>query len=153
MTRASVVRYTKVAYRLLRFILRASEDLLPEYTVPLTAEQRELCEGLLVRLRIVAKAEEIRSAIHSLIFSLFAHEKRSGTEDKYFSPVIRFLVLACVKETGEFIKASEISQVVNMLEYAGRSTVFYEIIETMKVKDEPFFRYVKAVVNEIKTDA
>jgi hypothetical protein len=142
MTAGSLKKYTKLIWRLLRFVLLASEDLLPEYTVPLTANQSSFCKDLLVCLRIVATNDQIRSNIHSLLFSLFVHEKNSGTADKYFSPVTRFLVLASVKVTGQFLKASEISQVVNILEYGGRSAVFYEILETMRIKDQSFFRCV-----------
>lgn len=67
----------------------------------------------------------------SACFSLFAHHQHkyetSRELDQFFSPVICFLVLSSVRESGGFQLHSVITQIIAHVMFSARATIFKEI--------------------------
>jgi hypothetical protein len=81
------------------------------------------------------KENEIQSAIFNLTCSLFT-QKQGPNEDKFYSPVIRYLILSSVRSGAAWIKASQIRQTQSALLCAGRLTVFYRLFAYAQEKNE-----------------
>lgn len=83
------------------------------------APEEEL-ENKEVRLHIPENSAQ--RCILDLLVSLFTHLP-SGTDDKFYSPIIRFLVLFSFKKNGQWLPGRRISQVFAALLFCGREVM------------------------------
>lgn len=61
----------------------------------------------------------IQARILDLLVSLYTHLP-TGTDDKFFSPILRFLVLCSLKKTGQWLPPRRITQFFSILLFCGR---------------------------------
>lgn len=90
----------------------------------------------------LSAAEELLVAFHGLLLSLVAESPSSPTTSPFWSPVIVFMVLACVTPKNDFVKANEISRLNAQLIYTIRSVLFKEILSRMENDKMAFYEYV-----------
>jgi hypothetical protein len=69
----------------------------------------------------------LHNAIQLVILSLFRHEQKGRTTDKFFSLVILYIVLSSIKLDGGLILANSIMQRIAHLTYSRRSAIMLEI--------------------------
>ncbi|KAJ7082455.1 hypothetical protein B0H15DRAFT_952539 [Mycena belliarum] len=69
----------------------------------------------------------LHDAIQSVVLSLFRHEQTGPTTDKFFSPVLLYLVLSSIKPDGALALATSITQHIAHLTYCGRGAIMLEI--------------------------
>jgi hypothetical protein len=77
-------------------------------------------ENTEVRLEIYENSAQRR--ILDLLVSLFTHMPL-GTDDKFYSPIIRFLVLFSLTKDGQWLPGRRISQVFAALLFCGREVM------------------------------
>jgi hypothetical protein len=61
----------------------------------------------------------VQRCILDLLISLFSHLP-SGPDDKFYSPIFRFLVLFSLRQNGEWLPGRRISQLFSALLFCGR---------------------------------
>jgi hypothetical protein len=64
----------------------------------------------------------LQRCILSLLVELFSHLP-TGTDDKFYSPVIRFLVLYSLKQNGQWLSGRRITQLFSALLFCGRQVM------------------------------
>ena len=64
----------------------------------------------------------LQQAILGLLISLFAHLP-SGADDKFYSPISRFLVLYSLKKDGQWLAGRRITQLFSALLFCGREVM------------------------------
>jgi hypothetical protein len=64
----------------------------------------------------------LQSCILNLLVTLFSHLP-SGTDDKFYSPIIRFLVLYSFKRNGQWLSGRRITQLFSALLFCGRQVM------------------------------
>jgi hypothetical protein len=64
----------------------------------------------------------VQRCILDLLISLFTHLP-SGSDDKFYSPIHRFLVLFSLKENGQWLAGRRITQLFAALLFCGRQVV------------------------------
>ena len=97
------------------------------YKCPLTSAQTAACARLRTALESNTSDSTIQALVHSLAFHLFSHSATQWSDDKYFSPVNRALVLLSRREEGSWHPAGVITQIIAALVYCIRSTMLYQI--------------------------
>jgi len=75
---------------------------------------------------------------HKLCFKLFAHAKHdyeaSIQADKFFSPVISFIILHCVDAKGGVKRSGDITSITAAIMYCIRTCITFKVLETAKEK-------------------
>ena len=91
---------------------------------------------------------EIDDLFHQVCYILFAHQKHqypaSRALNNFFSPVICFLVLHCLKENGGTPDTSGISNVVAPIMYSIRACVLKKVLAIRTLKGISAHEYVFA---------
>jgi hypothetical protein len=64
----------------------------------------------------------VQRCILDLLVSLFTHLP-SGTDDKFYSPILRFLVLFSLKKNGQWLAGRRITQLFAALLFCGREVM------------------------------
>lgn len=80
----------------------------------------------------------VQRCILDLLVSLFTHLP-SGAEDKFYSPIYRFLVLFSLKKDGQWLSGGRISQVFAALLFCAREVVMAMMHH--KLIENPALRY------------
>ena len=86
---------------------------------------------------VIAK-DSVQRHILELLVSLFTHLP-SGTDDKFYSPIIRFLVLFSLKKNGQWLPGRRITQVFAALLFCGREIMMALMHD--QVNRTPSLRY------------
>lgn len=82
----------------------------------------------------------IQAAILGLLIALYT-QLPSGRQDKFFSPILRFAVLASLRSTGEWLPPRRITQLLAVLLFCGREVVM--ALMHQRLLDDPSIRYSK----------
>jgi hypothetical protein len=64
----------------------------------------------------------VQRCILDLLISLFTHLP-SGGDDKFYSPILRFLVIYSLRKNGQWLAGRRISQLFTALLFCGRETM------------------------------
>jgi hypothetical protein len=64
----------------------------------------------------------VQRCVLDLLISLFTHLP-SGSDDKFYSPILRFLILYSLKRNGEWLAGRRISQLFAALLFCGREVI------------------------------
>jgi hypothetical protein len=80
----------------------------------------------------------------NLLVELFSHLP-TGTDDKFYSPVIRFLVLYSFKRYGQWLSGRRITQLFSALLFCGRQVMM--TLLHAEVTKCPSLRYSECVAN------
>jgi hypothetical protein len=64
----------------------------------------------------------VQRCILDLLISLFTHLPSSG-DDKFYSPILRFLIIYSLRKNGEWLAGNRISQLFAALLFCGRETM------------------------------
>jgi len=80
----------------------------------------------------------LQSCILRLLVELFSHLP-TGAEDKFYSPVIRFLVLYSFKRNGQWLSGRRITQLFSALLFCGRQVMM--ALLHAEVAKRPGLRY------------
>lgn len=136
----SVITYSErlhcLVFNCIRFYVR--EGWSSEYRYPdIDDSQIQALRVLEQSLDDESSLEDIDSAFHKVCLALLAHEKDDFDtsrllDSNFFSPVICFLVVHCITETGGTPNSSGISNVVAPIMYAIRTAIFKVILERKK---------------------
>jgi hypothetical protein len=98
---------------------KAAEDLDDE-------EYDEVTPGDRDQERVVSGLEfaegPVQRCILDLLISLFAHLP-SGGDDKFYSPILRFLIIHSLRRNGQWLAGRRISQLFAALLFCGRETM------------------------------
>ena len=130
----SQVHYTSWMCRLIVAVIRSARKWSHKYQFPLTVDQQSNAKLLHKALKDGDPNDAVRTILHRFAFSLFGHTKSDYRDDKYFSPVNRFLVLASLHPKGHFRLASEITQIIAALTYNIRATMLHQCQVIMAVQ-------------------
>jgi hypothetical protein len=84
----------------------------------------------------------IQTAILELIISLYT-QLPIGGDDKFFSPIIRFAVLASLQRTGQWLPPRRITHLLAVLLFCGREVIM--ALMHRRLLDDPTIRYSKCV--------
>lgn len=131
----SVVKYSLALFRLVfnchRFYV--TKDWNTDFNYPtIDDSQLSTLNALDSAMKEGKKEDELLACFHAVCLKLFLHEKHqyecSRESSNFFSPVISFLVLHCVTETGATPMCSAISNVVASVMYAIRACIFREVL-------------------------
>lgn len=129
----TVKKYAHTLHRLVYGVLRQID---PNYShkyryPPLHETQLIPIRDLKARLEAECSMGELIACYQKACFSLFAHHQHkfetSRDLDQFFSPVICFLLLSSVKDTGGFKLPSVITQYIAHIMFAIRATMFSEV--------------------------
>ncbi|THH13339.1 hypothetical protein EW146_g6867 [Bondarzewia mesenterica] len=148
---STVDKYAGWLNRLLVSVIRFARGWTHAYTFPLTEQQKTNAFTLYDALN---NGADLFHHIHALTFSLFAHIKTDHHQDKYFSAVNRFLVLASLHPKGHFKQASEITQIIAALVYCNRTTMFYEseqLVASQNMSINDAYETVKIYLTDMQT--
>jgi hypothetical protein len=85
----------------------------------------------------------VQQCIIDLLVSLFTHLP-SGKDNKFYSPIFRFLVLFSYGPNGQWFSGRQISQVFAALLFCARELMWVLMYE--KVAESPSMRYSESVV-------
>jgi ammonia channel protein AmtB len=124
---ATLKKYTAHLVKIITFVIRFTLGWTTGYTILITEEQRELAG--LIRQAILENEtpEKVIHLIHLMSYALFSHQPTTPQEDKYYSAVIRYLVIASLTEQGHFLAAGNITQIIAAIVYCIRSTMLYQM--------------------------
>jgi hypothetical protein len=95
-------------------------------------------------------ANPIQAGLLRVLVSLFTHLP-SGRDDKFWSPVIRFIVLYSIQKNGKWLPARLITQIFAALLFCGRLLMM--ALMHQKVLSDPEIRYAAYVVSLCLGDA
>lgn len=93
------------------------EDLEDEEYEDLDENEQESIEG-----RPDLVEDGLQRCILNLLISLFTHLP-SGTDNKFYSPIFRFLVLFSLKKNGQWLAGRRITQLFAALLFCGREVM------------------------------
>jgi hypothetical protein len=82
----------------------------------------------------------VQAAILGLLIALYT-QLPSGREDKFFSPILRFVVLASLRSTGEWLPPRRITYLLAVLLFCGREVMM--ALMHQRLQDDPSIRYSK----------
>jgi hypothetical protein len=80
----------------------------------------------------------VQRCILDLLISLFTHLP-AGTDDKFYNPIFRFLVLFSVKKHGQWLSGRRITQLFAVLLFCGREVIM--ALMHREVIQSPSLRY------------
>jgi hypothetical protein len=80
----------------------------------------------------------IQASLLQLLLSLYTHLP-AGRDDKFWSPILRFIVLYSVKPSGKWLLARQITQIFAALLFCGRQLMM--VLMHRKVTSNPDIRY------------
>ena len=86
----------------------------------------------------------LQSCILDLLVSLYT-QLPTGNDDKFFSPILRFAVLASLQSSGKWLEPRRITHILAVLLFCGRE-VMMALMHQQLVHD-PTIRYSKCVVH------
>jgi hypothetical protein len=81
---------------------------------------------------------QIQASLLELLLSMYTQLPR-GAEDKFWSPILRFIVLSSVKKNGRWLSSREITQTFAALLFCGRLLMM--VLMYRKVLSNPQVRY------------
>jgi hypothetical protein len=102
--------------------------------------------ALTVRRHIADTATQ--AAILDLLVALFT-QLPTGEEDKFYSPIIRFTVLASMRQSGRWLSPRQITHLLAVLLFCGREVLM--ALMHQRLLDDPTIRYSKCVLHDPKT--
>ncbi|KAJ7445561.1 hypothetical protein B0H11DRAFT_2249451 [Mycena galericulata] len=91
-------------------------------------------------------------AIQRVVLALFRHEQTGQTHEKFFSPVLLFLVLSSIKSDGALILANSITQRIAHLTYCGRGSFMLEIERLLAEHPDWNFHQAHGVLKKYHTN-
>jgi hypothetical protein len=80
----------------------------------------------------------IQACLLELLISLYTHLP-TGREDKFWSPILRFVVIFSLKKDGKWLNANQITQIFAALLFCGRLVMM--VLMYRKVQSDPGVRY------------
>jgi hypothetical protein len=86
----------------------------------------------------------MQAAILNLLIELY-RQLPDGREDKFFSPIIRFAVIASLRPNGQWLPPRRITRLLAVLLFCGREVVMALMYQ--RLLDDPTIRYSKWVPN------
>lgn len=69
----------------------------------------------------------IQDHLHRLLFALYSQLPGSVQGDSFYSPIVRWIVLASLKKTGTWAKTGDISQLIATALFCGRLVMYNEV--------------------------
>lgn len=140
----SVPRYLDLANELLVFVLRAAKGQ-HKKKFSLSEQQKKLAldvyEMLKEENRTVGAEEVVNSVeeqaqwikkIQQLMLALFQHERACLQDSRWFSPVVSYAALSSVTLTGDWLRASGITQMFAQIAYVARGAFVAHIRDQEK---------------------
>ena len=70
--------------------------------------------------------------------ALFTHLP-TADDDKFYTPLVRFLILESYQRHGNWLPPRRITEVISVLTFVGRQVMFYEALKSMSPEQE--YRY------------
>ena len=86
----------------------------------------------------------MQAAILHLLIELY-RQLPDGRQDKFFSPIIRFAIIASLRPNGQWLPPRRITQLLAVLLFCGREVVM--ALMHQRLLDDPTIRYSKWVPN------
>jgi len=138
----SVAKYSLVLHRLIFACIRyyVGKEWPSTYQYPAIDESQRLAlQKLYNAIEGESPLQELDKLYHSACFSLFAHQKHEydvsfDLPSKFFSPVICFIVLHCIAESGGTTNSSTITNVVAPIMYSIRASIFRAVLSTVALE-------------------
>jgi hypothetical protein len=109
--------------------------------LPLTATQSRVIppslpiptEGLLPSPMSKYWCPPVQQLLHDLFISLYT-QLPEGQDDRWFSPLLRYIPYRARRKDGTFIQSSEITQIIATLTFGGRITML-SIVHAQVLRD------------------
>lgn len=119
-------------------VIRSLDSHVDGFPITLHPNQRSAARALVDSVEAEEADECIDSKMHNLLYSLFSDLPDNADEDQYLCPVLRFLVLYCLRQDGRFLRPSEITPITASISWTMRATVLREAMEKKAVSGESF---------------
>src|SRR5208283_1316246 len=88
----------------------------------------------------------IQRCVLQLLITLYTHLP-TGRDDKFYSPILRFIVLSSLKKCGRWLPARQITQTFSALLFCGRLVMM--LLMHREVLKDPSIRYAKFVFSKL----
>ena len=88
--------------------------------------------------QLTSSANALQTCILDILISLYTHLP-SGRDDKFYSPILRFIVLFTLRKDGKFLPARQITQIISALLFTGRLVMM--VLMHRNVVRSPDIRY------------
>jgi hypothetical protein len=138
----SIAKYSLVLHQLIFTCIRyyVGKEWTSTYQYPpIDDSQRLAMPKLYDAIESEGSLQELDNLYHSACFALFAHQKHEydvsfDLPSKFFSPVICFIVLHCIAESGGMTNSSTITNVVAPIMYSIRASIFRAVLSTVTLE-------------------